>query len=60
MTLRDLSDFQDFMFRNYVRSVMLFATLPYYLADERRRNRPGQRTSERPRDHRIQDVRWLR
>jgi hypothetical protein len=39
MPFRDLRDFQDFILGAYVRNVMFFATLPYYLAREIRRNR---------------------
>jgi len=36
MTVFDLLDFQEFMFRACVRNVMTFATLPYYLTQETR------------------------
>jgi hypothetical protein len=39
MTFDDLLDFQDRMFSTYVRNVMIYATLPCYLAQETRRNR---------------------
>jgi hypothetical protein len=60
MTFRDLSDFQDLMFRNYLRSVMFFATLPYYLTHEIRRNHRCEGGSRPPRNHRVRDLRWLR
>jgi hypothetical protein len=36
MTIRDLLDLQEFMLCACVRNVMAFATLPYYLTQERR------------------------
>ena len=39
MTFDDLLDFQERMFSAYVRNAMIFATLPYHLAEETRRNR---------------------
>ena len=58
----DLREFQDLMFRAYVRHVMLFATFPYHVAREMGRNgsdaAPDQR-SHRAR-HRSEDHRWLR
>lgn len=36
MTLYDLLDAQYLLVRAYVRNVMFFATLPYYLAEEHR------------------------
>jgi len=39
MTLRDVRDFQELMFRTWVRNVMFFVTLPYHLAQEMRRTR---------------------
>jgi hypothetical protein len=42
MTLRNLLDVQEVMFRAYVRNVMFFATLPYHLAHEVR-DRPRTR-----------------
>jgi hypothetical protein len=38
MTLRDLLDAQDLMFRACVRNMMFFATLPYHLVQEMRRH----------------------
>ena len=38
MTFRDLHDLRKQVFHLYVRNVMLFASLPYYLAAEMRRN----------------------
>jgi hypothetical protein len=37
MTYQHLYDLQELMMRTYVRNVMFFATLPYYLAQEVRR-----------------------
>ena len=44
----ELCEFQELMFRAYVRNVMLFATLPYHIAQEIRRDRSDDRggTSE--------------
>jgi hypothetical protein len=39
MTLRDLREFQELMFRAYVRNMMFLATLPYHMAQEMLRNR---------------------
>ena len=39
MTFDDLLDFQERMFSACVRNMMIFATLPYYLPQEARRNR---------------------
>jgi hypothetical protein len=38
MTFDDLIDFQEHMISAYVRNVMMFATLPYYLVQETCRN----------------------
>jgi hypothetical protein len=38
MTVRDLLDFQEFMFCASVRNVMTFAALPCHLAQEIRRS----------------------
>ncbi|HKH28887.1 MAG TPA: hypothetical protein VKA61_11220 [Sphingomicrobium sp.] len=45
MTFRDLHDLQERLFHVYVRNVMLFATLPLYLAQEMRR--PSHAREER-------------
>ena len=42
MTLRDLREFQELMFRAYVRNMMFLATLPYHVAQEMRRTRGEQ------------------
>jgi hypothetical protein len=34
MTSNDLLDFQEVMFRAYVRNVIFFATLPYYVTQQ--------------------------
>ena len=39
MTLRDLLDVQDIMFRAQVRNMMFLATLPYHMAQEVLRSR---------------------
>jgi len=54
MTFRDLTDFQERMFGACVRNMMLFATLPYCLAQEMSRNRTGERASKPPRRHRSE------
>jgi hypothetical protein len=57
MILPDLHDVQQLMLRTYVQSVMLFATLPFYLAQG------GLATTEqsrRARHVRSDDIRWLR
>jgi hypothetical protein len=50
MTSNDFLDFQEVTFRAYVRNVMFFATLPYYLTQQIRRNpawdADGARTSD--------------
>ena len=46
MTFHDLHDFQDVMFRAYVRNVMFFAALPYHLAQEMRRDLTAEGASE--------------
>jgi hypothetical protein len=38
MTLDDLHDFQELMFNSYLRNVMFFASLSYYLAAALRSN----------------------
>jgi len=38
MTFDNLLDFQERVFSAYVRNMMIFATLPCYLAQETRRN----------------------
>ena len=38
MTFDDVQDFQEHMFNAYLRNVMFFASLSYYLAAELRRN----------------------
>jgi len=60
MTLRDLHDFQDVMFRAYVRDVMFVAALPYHLAQEMRRNPASGGNWEPPRAGQHHDARWLR
>jgi hypothetical protein len=63
MMFGDLRELQDLVFRAYVRHVMLFATFPYRLAQEMRRNDALSAASEqRPHcaRHRFQDHRWLR
>jgi hypothetical protein len=69
MIVHDLSDLQEVTFRACVRNLMFFATLPFYLAQEMRREGAREGASEFPRDrsrtvsersHRCEDVRWLR
>ena len=60
MTLQHLLDFQELMFRVYVRNVMFFATLPYYAEQECRRKHARAKALEFPRRHRCEDARWLR
>ena len=75
MTFPNLHDVQQLMLRAYVRNVMFFATLPFYLAQEMRpvpeRSRRAGQTSSAPRDGRAlaggrgrqpgsEDIRWLR
>jgi hypothetical protein len=60
MTLFDFYDFQHLMLRAYVRNVMVFVTLPYHIAQEARKNRTSERSSQSVRDFRRNDVRWLR
>jgi hypothetical protein len=59
----DLREFQDLVFRAYVRHVMLFATFPYHVAQEMRctgaSDAASERRSHRAR-HRCEDHRWLR
>jgi hypothetical protein len=38
MTFDDLHDFQEQMFNSWLRNVMFFASLSYYLASDLRRN----------------------
>jgi hypothetical protein len=38
MTFMAFLDFQEVMFRAYVRNLIWFATLPYYVTQEMRRN----------------------
>ena len=57
MILSSLHDIQQVMLRAYVHNVMFFATLPFYLAQERR---PMSEQSRRARYPRIEDARWLR
>jgi radical SAM superfamily enzyme with C-terminal helix-hairpin-helix motif len=60
MSLQHLLDFQELMFRAYVRNVMFFATLPYYAEQECRREHARENALEFPRRHRREDARWLR
>ena len=75
MTFPNLHDVQQLMLRAYVHNVMLFATLPFYLAQEMRatpeRSRLAGQTSSAPRNGRsvagrptladgFEDIRWLR
>jgi hypothetical protein len=65
MILHDLSDLQEVTFRACVRDLMFFATLPFYLAQEMRREGASQFPRDLPRavserSHRCEDVRWLR
>ena len=39
MTIYHLREFQELMFRTYVRHLMFLATFPYHLLRETRRNR---------------------
>jgi hypothetical protein len=39
MTVYHLREFQELVFRTYVRHLMFLATLPYHLLRETRRNR---------------------
>ena len=75
MILASLYDVQQAMLRACVQNVMLFATLPFYLAPQRR---PTTERSRRvgsnqlyaarhqvaaggpERHHRTEDIRWLR
>lgn len=63
MMFRDPREFQHFMFRRYVRHVMLFVTFPYHVAQKICRNGAWNAAPER-RSHRIrhqfEDHRWLR
>jgi hypothetical protein len=43
MICRELREFQELMFRACVRNMMLFATLPYHIAQEMRRDRSHAR-----------------
>ena len=46
MPFRDLRGYQELMFGAYVRNAMLFATLPYYLAQKMSRGRFGSHASD--------------
>ena len=46
MPFRDLRGCQELMFGAYVRNAMLFATLPYYLAQKMRRGHFGSHGSD--------------
>jgi hypothetical protein len=60
MIVRDLYEFQQLVFRACMQNVMFLATLPYYLAQDTRRDPASERTSQPARDFRCEDVRWLR
>jgi hypothetical protein len=60
MTVRDLCEVQQLVFRAYMQDVMFFATLPFHSAWETRRNPASERVSQLARDFRREDVRWLR
>jgi hypothetical protein len=74
-TVLNIHDVQQLMLRAYVRNVMFFATLPFYLAQEMwhvpQRSHGAGTTSSASRDDRApaggrgrhpgsEDIRWLR
>jgi hypothetical protein len=66
VTLRLLCEFQDAMFRTYVRNAMFLTTFPYHFAEQVRATCPRDDLARveldrsRPVANRLCDVRWLR
>ncbi len=50
MTLRDLRELQELVFRAYPRDVMLFAALPYHLMQQEHCHRNWQSFSDQTKD----------
>ena len=72
MTMRDLHELQELVFRTCVRNMMFLMILPYHLSQETARNRAPERASADADDRRRaisgrphsanrgEDARWLR